>query len=96
MNLEPDEIAELTRRRRRDYNLLRCRSNDVDETKRSSLLLYDMARALVADRKANPLPATDDHRRAARGEGRRRATARGDDRRHDPPGPGGGDHRAGT
>jgi cytochrome P450 len=58
MNLEPDAIAELTRVGR-DYNLA-VQSNDVDETKRSSLLLYDMARALVADRKANPLPATDD------------------------------------
>lgn len=58
MNLEADAIAELTRVGR-DYNIA-VQSNDLDETKRSSLLLYDMARALVDDRKAHPLPPDED------------------------------------
>lgn len=58
MNLDPEAIAELTRVGR-DYNIA-VQSNDLDETKRSSLLLYDMARALVEDRKANPLPPAED------------------------------------
>jgi cytochrome P450 len=58
MNLTADAIAELTRVGR-DYNLA-VQSNDLDETKRSSLLLYDMARALVDDRKANPLAPSED------------------------------------
>ncbi|HEU4650464.1 MAG TPA: cytochrome P450 [Croceibacterium sp.] len=58
MNLEADAIAELTRVGR-DYNIA-VQSNDLDETKRSSLLLYDMARALVDDRKASPLPPDED------------------------------------
>jgi cytochrome P450 len=58
MNLEPDAVAELTQVGR-DYNLA-VQSNDMDETKRSSLLLYDMARGLVAARKANPMPVSQD------------------------------------
>jgi cytochrome P450 len=58
MNLEAEAIAELTRVGR-DYNIA-VQSNDLDETKRSSLLLYDMARALVDDRKANPLSPDED------------------------------------
>jgi cytochrome P450 len=58
MNLEPDAVAELTCVGR-DYNIA-VQSNDMDETKRSSLLLYDMARGLVADRKRNPLPLHQD------------------------------------
>jgi cytochrome P450 len=58
MNLGTEAIAELTRVGR-DYNIA-VQSNDADETKRSSLLLYDMARALVDDRKANPLPPDED------------------------------------
>ncbi|MEO6152552.1 MAG: cytochrome P450 [Croceibacterium sp.] len=58
MNLEPEAVAELTRVGR-DYNIA-VQSNDMDETKRSSLLLYDMARGLVADRKRAPLPVEQD------------------------------------
>ncbi len=58
MNLEPDDVTELTRVGR-DYNLA-VQSNDVDETKRSSLLLYDMAHALVEDRRKHPLSPDDD------------------------------------
>jgi cytochrome P450 len=58
MNLQPEAIADLTRVGR-DYNIA-VQSNDLDETKRSSLLLYDMARALVDDRKARPLSPSED------------------------------------
>ena len=58
MNLESEAVAELTRVGR-DYNIA-VQSNDMAETKRSSLLLYDMARALVADRKTHPLPPDRD------------------------------------
>jgi cytochrome P450 len=58
MNLTPDAVDELTRVGQR-YNIA-VQSNDVDSTKESSLVLYDMARAIVADRKASPLPVEED------------------------------------
>jgi cytochrome P450 len=58
MNLEPDAVAELTRVGR-DYNLA-VQSNDLEATKSSSLLLYDMARDLVTARRATPLSADED------------------------------------
>lgn len=58
MNLPADAVAELTRVGQR-YNIA-VQSNDIDATKESSLLLYDMARHIVADRKANPMPADED------------------------------------
>jgi cytochrome P450 len=58
MNLSPDAIEALTQVGRR-YNIA-VQSNDVESTKETSLLLYDMARNVVADRKANPLPVDED------------------------------------
>jgi len=58
MNLPPEAVAELTRVGQR-YNIA-VQSNDMDATKESSLVLYDMARAIVADRKANPLSVDED------------------------------------
>ncbi len=58
MNLPADAVAELTRVGQR-YNIA-VQSNDMDATKESSLLLYDMARGIVADRRANPMPADED------------------------------------
>lgn len=58
MNLAPDAVEELTRVGQR-YNIA-VQSNDIDATKESSLVLYDMARGIVADRKANPLPVDQD------------------------------------
>lgn len=58
MNLPPEAVAELTRVGQR-YNIA-VQSNDIDATKESSLVLYDMARAIVADRKTNPLPVDED------------------------------------
>jgi cytochrome P450 len=58
MNLPPDAVAELTRVGQR-YNIA-VQSNDMESTKDSSLLLYDMARAIVADRKADPMPEDED------------------------------------
>jgi cytochrome P450 len=58
MNLTPDAVEELTRVGQR-YNIA-VQSNDLEATKDSSLLLYDMARAIVADRQANPMPADED------------------------------------
>ncbi|WP_328278540.1 cytochrome P450 [Sphingobium sp.] len=58
MNLPADAVAELTRVGQR-YNIA-VQSNDIDATKESSLLLYDMARDIVADRKANPMPVDED------------------------------------
>jgi cytochrome P450 len=58
MNLPTDAVDTLTRVGRR-YNIA-VQSNDIENTKESSLQLYDMARAIVADRKANPLPADED------------------------------------
>ncbi|SOB88233.1 Cytochrome P450 [Sphingomonas guangdongensis] len=58
MNLDPQAVRELTEVGKR-YNIA-VQSNDVDATKESSLWLYDMARAIVADRRANPLPENED------------------------------------
>ena len=58
MNLSPEAIEALTQVGRR-YNIA-VQSNDMDATKETSLLLYDMARGVVADRKANPLPVDQD------------------------------------
>ncbi|WP_417318686.1 cytochrome P450 [Emcibacter sp.] len=53
MNLPPDQVEVLAEVGRR-YNFA-VQSDDERETKESSKLLYDMARALVQDRKENPL-----------------------------------------
>jgi cytochrome P450 len=53
MNLPPDRIAELAEVGKR-YNIA-VQSNDMEATKETSLLLYEMARNLVAERKADPL-----------------------------------------
>lgn len=58
MNLPADAVAELTRVGQR-YNIA-VQFADMEATKESSLVLYDMARAIVADRRANPLPADED------------------------------------
>ena len=58
MNLPPKQASELAEVGRR-YNIA-VQSNDESATRESSLKLYEMARAVVADRKANPLPITDD------------------------------------
>lgn len=58
MNLSAAAVAELTRVGRL-YNIA-VQSNDMDATKENSLLLYDMARGIVADRRADPLPADQD------------------------------------
>lgn len=58
MNLPAETVAELTRVGKR-YNIA-VQSNDMDATKESSLRLYEMARAIVAERKADPLPVEDD------------------------------------
>ena len=58
MNLPPDQVDSLGEVGRR-FNVA-VQSADMDSTKESSLLLYDMARGLVAERKLNPLdPKTD-------------------------------------
>lgn len=53
MNLPPAQIADLAEVGKR-YNIA-VQSNDMESTKETSLLLYEMARKLVADRKAAPL-----------------------------------------
>lgn len=58
MNLPADQIDALGDVGRR-FNVA-VQSADMDATKESSLLLYDMARALVADRKARPLDPRND------------------------------------
>lgn len=58
MNLPPDAITELTRVGRL-YNIA-VQSNDMEATRENSLLLYDMARNIVADRRDNPLPVEED------------------------------------
>jgi len=58
MNLAPgqaDELAETGRR----YNVA-VQSNDEATTKETSLKLYDIARALLAERKRQPLPVDQD------------------------------------
>jgi cytochrome P450 len=58
MNLTPEAVEALTEVGRR-YNIA-VQSNDIEATKESSLLLYDMARSVVTDRRANPLPIDED------------------------------------
>jgi cytochrome P450 len=58
MNLPEAAIAELTDAGRR-YNIA-VQSNDIEATKETSLLLYDMARSVVQARKDNPLPVDED------------------------------------
>lgn len=58
MNLPPSEVDRLAAVGRR-YNIA-VQSNDEATTKETSLQLYEMARAIVEDRKRNPLPATED------------------------------------
>lgn len=58
MNLPADSVAALTEVGRR-YNIA-VQSNDVAATKESSLLLYEMARGVVAARRADPLPVDED------------------------------------
>jgi cytochrome P450 len=58
MNLSADAVAELTAVGQR-YNVA-VQFADMDATKESSLVLYDMARAIVADRRANPMAEDED------------------------------------
>ncbi|HEV7631851.1 MAG TPA: cytochrome P450 [Steroidobacteraceae bacterium] len=58
MNLPPDQAATLAEVGRR-YNIA-VQSNDLESTRETSLLLYDMARALVAERKKNPRDPAED------------------------------------
>jgi cytochrome P450 len=58
MNLPPEQIASLAEVGRR-YNIA-VQSNDTGSTRETSLLLYEMARQLVADRKAAPLDPAED------------------------------------
>lgn len=58
MNLPQDQVDELAEVGRR-YNIA-VQSNDQAETMESSTLLYGMARTLVAERQANPLPVEKD------------------------------------
>lgn len=58
MNLGEELAAKLAEVGRR-YNIA-VQSNDEVATKETSLLLYDMARAVVADRKANPRDTATD------------------------------------
>lgn len=58
MNLPAEQIEALAEVGRR-YNIA-VQSNDTESTRETSLLLYDMARALVKERQADPLdPAID-------------------------------------
>jgi cytochrome P450 len=58
MNLQPEQSAQLAEVGRR-YNVA-VQSNDEAATKETSLKLYEMARGVVADRKARPLPVDQD------------------------------------
>jgi cytochrome P450 len=58
MNLAPGQAEELAEVGRR-YNVA-VQSNDEATTKESSLKLYEIARALLAERKRNPLPVDQD------------------------------------
>lgn len=58
MNLPAEQAAVLAEVGRR-YNIA-VQSNDEAATKESSLQLYEMARALLAERKARPLPVDED------------------------------------
>lgn len=58
MNLLPEQAEALAEVGRR-YNVA-VQSNDEAATRESSLKLYDMARAVLADRKQRPLPVDED------------------------------------
>jgi len=58
MNLPDAQAAELAEVGRR-YNIA-VQSNDMEATQQTSLRLYDMARAVVADRKRNPMDPSED------------------------------------
>jgi cytochrome P450 len=58
MNLKPEQSAQLAEVGRR-YNVA-VQSNDEAATKETSLKLYEMARSVISDRKANPLPVDQD------------------------------------
>jgi cytochrome P450 len=58
MNLPPDQASSLAEVGRR-YNIA-VQSNDTDATRETSLQLYDMARALVRERKEHPMSPTED------------------------------------
>jgi cytochrome P450 len=58
MNLPAEQVASLAEVGRR-YNIA-VQSNDMASTRETSLLLYEMARQLVADRKAAPLDPSED------------------------------------
>jgi cytochrome P450 len=58
MNLPPDAVRALTEVGRR-YNIA-VQSNLIEETKEASLLLYDMARDVVRQRRDAPLPVAED------------------------------------
>lgn len=58
MNLDPGPAKALAEVGRR-YNIA-VQSNDMDATRETSLLLYDMARAVVTSRKAAPLDPDQD------------------------------------
>jgi cytochrome P450 len=58
MNLAPGQAGELAEVGRR-YNIA-VQSNDEAATRQTSLKLYEIARALLAERKRNPLPAGED------------------------------------
>ncbi|MCC6630509.1 MAG: cytochrome P450 [Gammaproteobacteria bacterium] len=58
MNLLPEQSAQLAEVGRR-YNVA-VQSNDEAATKETSLKLYEMARAVITERKARPLPVDQD------------------------------------
>lgn len=58
MNLSPKKVEELAQVGRR-YNIA-VQSNDMESTKETSLVLYDLAREIVADRKAAPMDPKED------------------------------------
>lgn len=58
MNLDEEAVAALTDAGKR-YNVA-VQSNDMETTKETSLLLYDMARNVVAQRRVDPLPVDED------------------------------------
>jgi cytochrome P450 len=58
MNLQPEQSAQLAEVGRR-YNVA-VQSNDEAATKETSLKLYEMARSVIAERKARPLPVDQD------------------------------------
>jgi cytochrome P450 len=58
MNLQPEQSAQLAEVGRR-YNVA-VQSNDEAATKETSLKLYEMARSVLAERKARPLPVDQD------------------------------------